>query len=75
MTRSFAIETSGDQIIIRMERAGIPADRWLSLFERLRIEYLAQKADFNPEAMRLAEEIEEEWWRENRNDFLKGVAE
>jgi hypothetical protein len=37
------------------------------------MESLAQKSGFDPEILNIAEQINQDWWNENGEGFLKGV--
>ena len=70
---AFNIQSNDKELIIRMNKSEIPTEILLKIIQRLRIEYLAQKAAIQQDLSHLAEEIDETWWKKNGDDFLKDV--
>lgn len=60
-------------MIIRLNRDSFNDNYLLSLIRRLRVEELAQQAGFDEKIMEIAEEIDQKWWDENGEEFLKDV--
>lgn len=67
------IENKGNQIILKLNKKGFDENYLISLVKRLQIENLANKAKFNPDILSIAEQINQEWWDENNESFLKGI--
>ena len=42
----------------------------LNLVEKIRLEYLAQKVDFDESIENLGEEIKDDWWQKNKSRFV-----
>ena len=67
------IENKGNQIILKLNKKGFDENYLISLVKRLQIENLANKAKFSPDILNIAEQINQEWWDENNENFLKGI--
>lgn len=70
---NFEIENKGDQIILKLNKSGFDEDYLISLVKRLQIESLAQKSGFNTKILSIAEQINQDWWNENGETFLRDV--
>lgn len=69
----FKIENIGKEVVIKIDRESINYEQILKYIEKIRIEYLAEKADFSDEIMDLGEEIKAEWWNKNKDEYMNGV--
>jgi len=67
------IENIGDQMILKLNKKGFDKNYLIALVKRLQMESLAQKSGFDAEIVNIAEEINQDWWNENREAFLKDV--
>jgi hypothetical protein len=70
---NLVIENLGDQMILRLNKKGFDEQYLISLVKRLQIESLAQKSGFNSSILKIAEQINQDWWDENEEKFLKNV--
>lgn len=70
---NFIIENKGDLMILKLNKKGFDENYLIALGKRLQMESLAQKAGFDTSILSIAEEINQEWWNENGDEFLKGV--
>lgn len=70
---NFIIENKGDQMILKLNKKGFDENYLIALVKRLQIESLAQKSGFDSSVLSVAEEINQKWWDENGEEFLKGV--
>lgn len=70
---NFEIENKGDQIILRLNKKGFDENYLISLVKRLQIESLARKSGFNTKILSIAEQINQDWWNENGETFLRDV--
>ncbi len=68
-----SIETIGREMVIRLNKDSFSAIYLLSLIRRLTLEELAKKADFDEKILEIAEEIDQQWWTQNGEEFLKDV--
>jgi hypothetical protein len=67
------IENKGDQMVLKLYKKGFDDNYLISLVKRLQIESLAQKSGFNSSILSVAEQINQDWWNENGETFLKEV--
>ncbi|GAB4397446.1 MAG: hypothetical protein OHK0053_13970 [Microscillaceae bacterium] len=70
----FEIQSNANELIIRLDKNLMPSDTLLKVAKRLQIEYLAQKAGYDGSLLEVAEEIDENWWKTNGEDFLKNIS-
>lgn len=71
--QAFNIQSNDKELIIRLDKSDMSTEILLKIAKRLQVEYLAQKAGFNKSLLPLAEEIDNQWWEKNGEDFLKNV--
>jgi len=71
--KNLVIENKGDQMILKINRKGFDENYLISLLKRLQVEELAQKSDYNSDILTIAEQINQDWWDKNGENFLKGV--
>lgn len=67
---NFEIDNIGDQMILKLNKKGFDKNYLIALVKRLQMESLAQKSRFDAEILNIAEEINQDWWNENREAFL-----
>jgi hypothetical protein len=72
--KNFSIQCVGNHAVIKVNLSFINIESLNRLFERLRIEELIQKADFSDEVTEIGREIKQNWWRKNREEYLKGIV-
>ena len=70
---NLVIENKGNQMILKINKKGFDENYLISLVKRLQIEELAQKSDFKSDILAIAEQINQDWWDKNREEFLKGI--
>ncbi len=68
------IKSTKDRMIISIDKSSIDSDYIIELMERLKVETLAKKVDFNKGILKLADEIKKKWWKENKDEFLEVAA-
>lgn len=71
--KDLVIENKGNQMILKLNKKGFDESYLISLVKRLQIENLANKANFNEDILGIAEKINQNWWDENSESFLKGI--
>jgi len=71
--RNLTIDTKGDKMILTLNRKGFDPNYIIALIKRLKLEELAQKSGFTDSVSALAEDLDQQWWDENGESFLKGV--
>ena len=67
------IQNKKDQMILTLKKKGFDDAYLISLVKRLQIEELAQKSKFKNDILGIADQINDEWWNQNCDKFLKGV--
>lgn len=70
---NLVIENNENQMILKINKKGFDSEYLISLVKRLQIESLAEKSNFSSEILKISEQINEEWWKNNEHDFLKGI--
>ncbi len=70
---NLVIENKGDQMVLKLNKKGFDDNYLISLVKRLQMESLAQKSGFNSSILSVAEQINQDWWDENGEKFLKEV--
>jgi hypothetical protein len=71
--KNVVVENKGKQIILKLNKKGFDDGYLISLVKRLQVEELAQKSGFTSDVLDIAETINQEWWDNNGEQFLKGV--
>ena len=62
--------SSSDRFIISIDKKAIDKDTLLRVIEQLRLEFLAQKVNFDLSIEELGEEITKNWWAGNKDRFI-----
>ena len=70
---NLVIENKKNQLILKLNKKGFNKEYLISLVKRLQVEELAQKSNFNSDILSIAEQINQEWWDNNKDNFLKKV--
>ena len=67
------VKNTKNKIVFTIDKNNFTEDDLLQLTKIARLEYLIKKADFSPAIMEIGKEIKENWWQENKTEFLKGT--
>jgi hypothetical protein len=67
---AISIETTPDKYLISVDRNFLNKDFVLSLVEKLRLEHLAEKVDFDNGIEETGKSIKAEWWAKNKQRLL-----
>jgi hypothetical protein len=70
---NLVIENKKNQLILKLNKKGFNKEYLISLVKRLQVEELAQKSKFSSDILSIAEQINQEWWDKNKDNFLKEV--
>jgi hypothetical protein len=70
---AFNIQSKNKELIIRMDTSEIPTEILLKVIERLRAKYFTHKGNIDENISLLAEEIDQNWWKKNGDEFLNDV--
>lgn len=67
------IETTNDRFLISIDRNLVTKEMLQRLLNQLRLEYLAQRVDFDESIEEFGEEIKASWWQQNKERLLQGA--
>jgi hypothetical protein len=65
------LQTTNDKFLISIDKNSIDKEFLLNLIEKIRLEYLVRKVDFDESIEDLGEEIKADWWQKNKARFIK----
>jgi hypothetical protein len=69
------IKFEGDNIILKFPRNTITSRYFQDFLNRMRLEINAQKSEITDEEIfEISEEIKQNWWNENKNEFIKRIS-
>ena len=76
---AFQIARNQDNILITIDASRINADLLMQTLRKIQVEYLAQTVNFDDSILKLAKEIDRDWWQKNKKrllgkDYEKGRA-
>lgn len=71
--KNLIVENNENQVILKINKKGFDGNYLIDLLKRLEMEELAQKSNFTPDILNVAEQINQEWWDKNASNFLDGV--
>lgn len=71
--QNIQIENRKNKIILTINKKEMDQDYLIRLIKRLETEDLAYKSGINEQSLQIAEDIKQEWWNENKSDFLKDI--
>lgn len=64
------VRSTNGEVTIKVDKSRIDLDIILEFLDRLRVEFLAKKIDFDKEILKISDEIKENWWSRNKARFL-----
>ena len=64
------VQTSLDRYIISIDKSLMDKDILFSFLERLKLEELARKVNFDESILEIGEEINVNWWKKNKSRFI-----
>ncbi len=64
------IQNQPDRYVISIDKNAVSSDFMIDLLERLQLEQLAQKIDFDDSILELGKEINANWWQQNKQRFI-----
>lgn len=65
------LQTTEDKFLISIDKNSVDKEFLLGLIEKIRLETLVRKADFDESVEDLGEEIKAVWWKKNKDRFIK----
>ena len=70
MEQAISLQDTGERYLISIDKTMVGQEMHLKLLNRLRVEYLTKKADFDDDIEKLGEEIKASWWEDNKDRLL-----
>jgi hypothetical protein len=67
----FEIETKRNKLIITIDKSSVDAVFLANLLNRLRVEQLIKKAEFDEGVLELSRKIKKNWWAKNKKKYLE----
>ncbi|MCP1385348.1 hypothetical protein [Runella salmonicolor] len=67
---SIHLDTLEDKYLISLDKSSFDKEWLMGLIERLRMEELAHKLNFDEGIEQLGEEIKSDWWNKNKQRFI-----
>ena len=65
------LETQKDKFLISIDRNYVDHEFLVKLINRIKLEHLVHKVDFDESIENLGEEIKADWWQKNKERFLQ----
>lgn len=65
------LQTTDDKFLISIDKNLVDKEFLLEMIEKIRLESLVRKADFDESVEDLGEEIKADWWAKNKGRFIK----
>ncbi len=65
------IQTTDDKFLISIDKNLVDKEFLFDLIEKIRLESLIRKVDFDESIEDLGEEIKADWWKKNKDRFIK----
>jgi hypothetical protein len=60
-------------MILKLNKKGFDNSYLINLVKRLQVENLVEKSKFSTDVLTVAEQINQDWWEDNGESFLKDV--
>jgi hypothetical protein len=67
----YEVKSYKDKVVVSIDKSVIKTELLLDMLEKLRIEYLASKTNFDENVIDFADEIKTKWWKNNKDEFLR----
>lgn len=64
------IQNQPDRYVISIDKNSVSSEFMIDLLERLQLEQLAQKIDFDDSILDIGQEINATWWQQNKQRFI-----
>jgi len=69
--KAIQIKSNKDKFLITLDKSYFDKETLYNFLDKLRIEYLAKRIDFDESIEDLGDEIKNDWWKRNKKKFLK----
>ena len=67
---SVTLEIQDDRFLISIGRDYVDQEFLIKLVERIKLEHLVRRADFDESIKELGEQIKADWWQKNKDRLL-----
>lgn len=71
---AITLETREDRFLISIGRDYLDKDTITRLIDRIKLEHLVSKADFDSSVEDMGEHMKADWWSKNKDRYLWGEA-
>ena len=71
--QNIQIEDKKNRLVLTINKKGLDKDYLIRLVKRLQTEDLIYKSRINEDILDIAEDVNNDWWNKNKEDFLKDV--
>lgn len=65
------LETQGDKFLISIDKNYVEKDFLVKLVEKIKLEHLVHKVNFDESIEDLGEIVKADWWEKNKDRFLR----
>lgn len=72
---SVEVHTNAQEYVIHIQKNAVNTQLLNDFLERVKIEALANKIGFDDEVLEIGEEINKNWWQQNKSRFIKDESE
>ncbi len=72
---AFVVSRAGNKILVTLDARHFQEDAIARLLNRLYLEQLAEKVDFDEGIEGLGDEIKQDWWEQNKERILAKIHE
>jgi hypothetical protein len=69
--QNIQIENKKNSLVLTINKKGLDRDYLIKLVKRLQTEDLIYKSELNEDILQIAEDVNNDWWNKNKEDFLK----
>jgi hypothetical protein len=67
---AITLQKKDSRLILSLDENYVSKDTLTKLIDRLKLEHLLEKADFDESIVDLGEQIKADWWAKNKDRFL-----
>ena len=68
--QNIQIQNKKNSLILTINKKGLDQDYLIRLVKRLQTEDLIYKSEINDSILQVAEDLNRDWWNNNKEDFL-----
>ena len=71
--QNIQIEDKKNRLVLTINKKGLDKDYLIRLVKRLQTEDLIYKSRINEDILDIAEDVNNDWWNKNKENFLKEI--